>query len=370
MAKKYTIEREDLLKQLSSVSPGIAIKENLEQSSCFIFQNGVISTYNGELGCRVETSIGITGAVKAKPLLELLNKIEDDTLTIFIGEDGYFTLQGQEKQAGVALFEEILCPLDQVEVPDDWKELKEEFSEAIAVASQCVGTDDSRFATTCIHIHPKWIEATDNYQLVRFKLKTPITESFTVKGEAIKDITAFNMSMICETSQWVHFKNKQGLVYSLRKYDNKFPDLTPHMEVNGDVLVLPKGIINSVENAKIFSAEDIDRDSIKVKINDNKILIVGKSSSGYYKERKKCKYEGDPFEFYIKPNMLADISQREAEAIVDNNDESPKLKVDNGRYVYVTCLEKPEEYENKPAKEKKSTLPGGKKSKKKNEDEE
>ena len=68
--------REKLLKEVEAVLPGISQKELIEQSSCIIFKDGKIYTYNDEISCRYYTHLKINGAVSAMPLINILRKMK------------------------------------------------------------------------------------------------------------------------------------------------------------------------------------------------------------------------------------------------------------------------------------------------------
>ena len=76
------VNRENLLKELESVIPGLSPKEVIEQSSCFVFQDNVITTFNDEIACSIGTALDIKGAVPAKLLLEVLRKVTDEEVEI------------------------------------------------------------------------------------------------------------------------------------------------------------------------------------------------------------------------------------------------------------------------------------------------
>ena len=76
------INREELLHQLETVAPGLSQKAIIEQSNCVVFQDGKVQTFNDEVSCCTDCCLKITGAVKAKALLELLRKLSEDQLDI------------------------------------------------------------------------------------------------------------------------------------------------------------------------------------------------------------------------------------------------------------------------------------------------
>ena len=60
--------RKKLLEELQIADIGLAAKPTIQQSDCYVFQNGEVITYNDEVACHTKCSLGITGAVNAKKL--------------------------------------------------------------------------------------------------------------------------------------------------------------------------------------------------------------------------------------------------------------------------------------------------------------
>src|SRR5262245_34318554 len=83
------INREDLLKVLESVRPGLTqaksgLNQGIEQGDHFCFTGSEILTFNGELACRTASPLRkvVQGAVPAEPLLDVLRKRPEEELEI------------------------------------------------------------------------------------------------------------------------------------------------------------------------------------------------------------------------------------------------------------------------------------------------
>jgi hypothetical protein len=333
LIKMRRINRDELLHQLESVQPGLSVREIIEQSSCFVFDEGTVMTFNGEDACRLKTKLDITGAVRAAPVMALLRQLGEQELEIEVGKNE-LVVTGKNRSAGISMEAQILLPIDKVEKPKGWKPLHEEFAEAIQIVQQCTGKDESKFYTTCVHVGPKWVEACDNYQITRYKLKTGFANDTLVRGTSIKHIVTLGMTHFSETQNYVHFRNSIGLVFSCRRFVEDYPDLASFLKVSGEPTVLPKGLGEAATKAEIFSSENADDNQVLVKLRSGKLMVKGTGVSGWYEERKKLKYDGPPLDFLVSPKLLVEITKRHNECEIMED----RLKVDGGKFVYVTCL--------------------------------
>ena len=331
------INREEFLKQLESVMPGLSTKEIIEQSSCFIFKDETVNTYNDEIACSQKSLLKIEGAVPAMPFISILRKLKEDELEINVNDaKTVVMIKAKGKQSGINMEQDILLPIEAVDKPKKWKALPDNFADAIAIVQPCAGSNEAQFAITCVHIAPKWIEACDNYQVNRFKIKTDVQNSILVRKESLKHIVSLDMVEFSETKHWIHFRNSDGLVLSCRHWVDEYPsdDITQILSMKGGPLTLPKGLREAVEKAEIFSSENVEGDNVIVNIKKGKFKITGKGTSGWFTEIKKSKYDGESLKFTIPPKLLVELVQHHNECEVS----SDRLKVSGGKFTYVTVL--------------------------------
>lgn len=349
------VNREEFLRQLESVAPGLSQRDIIEQSSCFVFKNGEVMAYNDEVACRGPSVLNgeIEGAVKADKLLELLRKLPEDEIKVG-RENGAFLISGKYRKAGLRMEEEIALPINNLEQPDKWKKLPLEFTDAISVVQQCASQDQTHFEMTCVHIHPNWVEACDNFQLCRWTMKTGFKKPQLVRQSSIQHIVQLGVTEFAETNGWLHFRNDDGLVLSCRRYEEEYKDFSGILGVKGTVTRLPKQLAEAAEKAAIFSAENGKNDRIRVELKAGKIRLKGEGISGWYEEFKSIKYSGEPMTFLISPSLLAELTKKHEECEVAPG----RLKVVGEKYTYVACLVnaeankvgEPEEEESTPIK--------------------
>ena len=143
--------------------------------------------------------------------------------------------------------------------------------------------------------------------------------------------------MYSHAGSWLHFKTVNGMIISTRLYMNEdFPNVSPHLKVEGKPAQLPKGLIDAIEKCNIFSGENKEDNQILVELRRGKLRVKGEGASGYYQEHKKMDYEGPAMSFYIDPKLLMKLTHEYSACEVAPS----ALKVDGGKFVYVTSLER------------------------------
>lgn len=329
------INREKFLKELEVVLPGLSPREIIEQSSCFVFKDKKVITYNDEIACQHSSCLTIEGAIPAMPLISILRKLKEETLIAEV-RGGEFVLEGKKRQTGIRMEEDILLPIDSVEVPKHWTKLPKDFGEAVAIVQECAGKDQTQFSMTCIHLHPKHLEACDNYQATRYRMKTKVSKPTLIRRDSLKHIIALDMTKFSETKNWIHFKNPTGLILSCRRWIEEFPDVSKILEATGIPTVLPKGLRDAADRAEVFSAENVEDNQVVISLDSGKLKIKGTGTSGWYKETKKIRYDGPPISFTISPKLLIELVRKHNKCQISKR----RLIVDGGSFIYVTALGK------------------------------
>jgi hypothetical protein len=290
-------------------------------------------TFNDEICCRKKTDLDITGAVQADVLLEILEKIDDPELLVS-ESPGEIRFKGEQKTFAVVKESEILLPVDQVEEPGEWKPLPQDFSHSVELVQQCVSRDESKFVLTCIHITPEYIEACDNLQLMRYRMNTGVPDSILVRGSSLIHAVEYGMDQISVTDSWAHFKNEQDLIFSCRKYVEKYPNLDLLISFTGTPVTLPKAMARAAERAAVFASDQAGDPLIEVSIDGKEVRIRGEGVSGWYEEIGGVEYEGPEMRFLISPMLLCHIAENYDRAIITEG----RLKVSGPDWEYVTVL--------------------------------
>lgn len=351
------INREKILGVLELVYPGISRKEDTDQSDCFAFKDGMVFTYNGGLSIRTESGFPkeMVGAIKAQVMLDHLRKLKVEEVEVEDQED-IFLVKGKGERIKFVKEKKFQLPIKDVETPENWKKLPEDFVEGLKVVQECAGSNQAEFVTVCIHIHPEWLEAFDTFQMCRYMVKTGFLNSTIVKRDFLKHIIGFDTTQFSETDRWVHFRNKSGLIVSCIKAVGEYPDISEFMDGDGvwSPIKIPDGLGDKVSSASISSASNSGYNHVRVVLDGEKkkVYVIGLGAASEYKGWKGIDYTGKQISFMISPKLLSSITSKYKECQITDG----RLKVIGDNFVYCTCLSRVIENdldgETKPKKKK------------------
>lgn len=335
------IDRETFLRQLESVASGLASnpKSAIQQGNSFCFQDDKVTTYNGEVACTQDCKLGITAAVPATPLVAILQKLKEEEIDLSL-EGRVLKIAGKKKIIELNIEEEIYLPIENVEPAKKWKNLDDEFTEAIQLVQECAKEKADEFEITCLHITSEWIEAHDNYQMARYTLKTGFDAPFLIKRNSIKSIVDLNMTEYSDVDAWVHFRNPAGVTVSCQRHQMEYRDLSGLTKVKGAKTKLPKGLGDAVEAAGVFADEKVGGTGlVKLSLKEGKIRVIGLGEYGKYTQFQSLKYSGPPTTFVISYKLLIEICKRFTECTLSD----ALLNVTGGAFCFSARLGDPSE---------------------------
>lgn len=343
-SKSSRVNRNEFLQALDAVRPGLSPKPLVEHANSFTFRNGQVQTYNDEIACRFRTKLpkDVSGIVASKSLLAYLNKIGDEYIDVKVDEEQKkFVILGRGKRTDMLTAFESVFPIDAVEKPrkEDWIPLSPRFGDSIGMVVECASKDATEGnVLSCVHVHPNFVEASDDVQWCRAKCRTKIAEPFLVKHHAVKHIVDLDMTEMAGTESWVHFRNPAGLVFSCRRWVNPYPNVDHLAEPGkGKKLTLPKELEADVNAVNVAASEDKDTNAVVVELKPGEFAVSGIGVTIKARHRKKCDYNGRPLAFMIQPAMLVQICKRERTCTIEKN----LLRMTGDRWSYVTDLAEP-----------------------------
>lgn len=336
------IEKNKILNVLNQVKPGITTKEILEQSSSFVFKNNRIYTFNDEIMIQYPFEFEFEGAVQAQELYTLLTKSKEKELEFEITENE-LRIKGKRGRAGIRLDTEISLPIEEVEEPEEWKDLPDDFLEGAKFCYFSAASSMATPALTCLKLHKSSIISCDNLRISKFKFDEECFEENTpilLPASCISILSKYNITKYSTTEEWLHFGNDEGLIFSCRIMEEDYPELNQFLKVKGEPLSLPDELKEVIDKTRIFSIGGLteNEEELQVSIESGKLVLRGEGEKGWYEEKVRIRYKGEKKIFIIHPLHLQQIILHVNQCIVGEH----SLKFEGDNFIYVVYLSEDE----------------------------
>lgn len=326
------IARGSLLEKLNDAFVGVSVKETLEQSNCFVFTGDRLIAFNGEVMAETKNPFDFDAVVVANDFLNLISKIPDENLEI-VKERNELIVKGHRRKSGVVCTNKITLPLE--DIPDDvkWSRLQDGAITAIGQCATICGDDDAEYLATCVHITPNRVEGCDNYRILRIDAPTGFPSDVLIPATSVKSFKSLELTKVAVVDGWIKFRTINKATISVRaSSENYLENIDDFLSMQkGESLTLPSNLGEIIERAEIFVSES----DISVRLRGGELIITTRKDSGWYKERKKIKYDGRQISFMVNPKFLIEILKRTRDVEVD----SRRIKITSGNTQFAALIE-------------------------------
>lgn len=331
------VSKNKLLSALNSVKHGLARNEIIDQSTSFVFSGNKIHTFNDEISvCAPFDTKGIECAVPSKELLAFINRVTVDELEISFDEN-QLKCSGKRVRAGINAHAEVTLPIIELEDGVEWLDIPERFIDGIKLTAESAGKDASQMSLECIHIKDYKMSSCDNYAATVYKLGSEWDKESLIPARNLALVAGFRPLQYQITEDWVHFKNSDNAIFSIRPYSDNFEDISDIMEVEGIEISLPDTLETALTDAEIFVTNDTVL-TVNVAISKNQIMVSNQGDTGWIEKIVRMKYNDKKISFIINPVLFKKILKSSNNVTVGNE----SLKFVGDHFTHVICLEEPE----------------------------
>jgi len=290
----------ELLTALEAVMPGLAKKEIIEHANCFIFDEGKIYTFNDEISVSYPVKgIDINGAVSGKEFYDFMKNVEDEEVSIGLGDKSKVVVQGSSFEVKFNLRAAKMPTY--VPTPDNWKKLPSNFKEGFEYLLLSVAKDMSNPVLTCIHWVRDVLESCDNIKYTRWQLDGgeidedwDILLSDNVGAQLLHyDPVEYSYS---KDGCWLHLKMDNGCIFSCRTFLGKYPDTSVILKAcqvdDGYEIELPEKLNNALDRASAVAIEDELGDKlVRLHFTSKGLYVRARSDLGVFKELINGSYD-------------------------------------------------------------------------------
>lgn len=344
----------DVLRLLKALSVGLDPRGWLEHSDHFLFRGGKLWTYNDWVRLTAPSPLDpeVQGAVRGRDLLAVMAQFRGDAKAIFTAKGNELSITTRRKGGGVVLEKDISPVLwkeiEKIGEPDEWLPLPADFADAVRTVADCTSDDESLPTLECVHLTPRFLEASDSTRAVRYRIRTGIPRPILTRPDSLRKIVPLGMTEVGLTkidptdddSQpprgWLHFRNASGLVLSCRYSEEEYPDFGESLAARGPTLTLPPGLQGAAEAARTFARDEYNLpDWVRITLTAEEIMLSAATLVRTHREDDPDElpsgvaprvsfsqtlavdsYDGEPLTFFIDPAALADVARRFSECEV------------------------------------------------------
>lgn len=322
------MKTKELLNVLEKVKPGISSKNTNESMSYFYFSGKDIITYNDKISIQHPFQTDFNLFVKANDFYKLISKISEDEIDV-VEKNEKLNITAKTARSRLSTIHdneisERIENLGDLLKEAKWGKLSDNFCNCLSLCFNTASTQDLAGTLTCVYIKDNICVSSDNSRISYATLDSPLEEMF-IQASEIKNLIAIEPKEYSISKSWIHFKNEDGCVFSIRKIEGNFPDFMQLFEFEGTEITFPEDILEGIDIASILV--DTNYKSINIKIAKNFLILSAKSDGGQILHRSKIDYDGKEINFSINPEFIKEMMKHSTSVFIGK--DKAKLHSDN-----------------------------------------
>ncbi len=322
-------ERKAVLEILKMIKPGVASKDLVESMKYFFLSGKEIVTYNDRISISHPLQTSFSTFVKADAFFNVMAKSTAGEITIAKGKDKInVKAKGLNVNLTTVVDDDIVSRIKTIReslVDAKWFKLPDNFSECINLCSFAASKAESESTLSCVRIEPKCVIASDNNRIAMATMDKSMNPMF-IKASEVKNLISIKPIAYSLSTGWLHFKNEQNCIFSIREVKGDYPNFHTHFKFDGERVDLPKNLTEGTDLASIFTTET-DQPFISITIFNNKCLLSVSSEFGGMDFTTPIEYSGQKLEFIINPDFLLEMMKYSTSIVLTKG--KAKLEAEN-----------------------------------------
>jgi DNA polymerase III sliding clamp (beta) subunit (PCNA family) len=322
------VVKNELLKVLSLVKPGLAKKEIVEQAAHFIFTGEDVVTFNDQISVMHPFKSEFPFSVKGDDFYKIVDKITESEFEITL-EDDNLNIKAKKTKAALstvvgeaAMILHLVDSLKQEMIGKNfWKALPKDFIDGVYLCAFSAAKDLTTGVRSCCAIERDAIYTTDNLRISSYIMEAPM-DTLLLPAHAALDLIKYKVIEYGVSENWVHFRTADGITFNCKtmKGDYPFEAIKGVFVENEPILTFPSDLKENV--LSIIPLADGDEDTnkcISVSIEKGRIVCKAEKERGWITKTVESDYEGATIKFLINPVFFCQIlSHATAFCIVEN----------------------------------------------------
>lgn len=340
------INREDLLKALSTVKPAVGKSSAIDQMGHFLFTGEDIAAFNEKICIHYLMETDFECSIESDDLYNLIqltsgeeielnfSESEEEKKLIIKSSGDNVEEEGELNSCLDSGHVDRITSITEMLDNANFVKLPSNFIEGVQMCMFSASTDPISGTATCIHVKGDEIHAHDNSRASIYKMDGDMGE-FMMDAGIISELSKLEIVEFALSDYWCHFATEDDITFSCKRIFGEEKDIKNVMDVKGVKITYPDKLKDFIDEMT-FMAGDKDLRVIKIEIDTDQILMEGrKHQRGKLKKKIKMETGVDELiSFTANPISLSQVLEHTKEGIVGEF----KLYFKSGNYEHLLMM--------------------------------
>ena len=230
--------------------------------------------------------------------------------------DGAMVITTPRTSVSIVSQKELNLPIDEINLEKDqkWVPIGGELFQALEDCSCVTSKSTIRPFLFCVHVTSKYVESTDEKQIIRIGCKTgiPKDREILIPSSAIRELKKFPYKggEICVDNSWCHIKIKETpAIFSCRLFASEYVDISRFLDtdIKGQKITIPESILESLDHVMALQDESFSMERAQISFEEKLVTVFKQTTKGTITEKNRVKYDGEPFVIFVHPVLFKNL---------------------------------------------------------------
>lgn len=327
-----------LVKALGKVLPSLPKRTPLADMKQFYFSGTYVTTFNDQISIRYPFKTAFQCTVPADELYDIVSKISEVETNLSY-ENNVFTIQTDTVTSKIKVPEgSRLGEMMEKSINLDnllWKRVPGDFLEGLSLCEFSTSRDMTHGRLTCVAINEDCIMSSDDLRISLYRMSAPTAlKMVLIPVTSIRQLLNYPVTAVSHRNTWIHFRGKEGEIFSCRVLEESFPEVKPFMVLEGEEIELPKNSSSLIDIVLPFTqnVSEIDK-KIQITLQKNVFILRAEREAGWIEKKVSISYDGEPFSFSGNPIFLKQILEKSTTFVVNTEQERALFTTDNFKHL-------------------------------------
>ncbi len=326
------VSKEELLKVLIAVKPGIAAKDFIEQATHAIFTGEEIATYNDSISIIYPYKTDFACSVSGEEFYKIVASIKEDTLDLTV-EDNQMRIKSKKTKAGLstivgenAKVEKLVVRIKEtVSARRFWKSLPADFLNGVYLCMFNASRDMTTGVRCCVAVKDDRIYSVDNIRISRFIMQGKVNEML-IPARSAMELVKYKVTKYGISDGWIHFKTDDEVMFNCRTMIGDYPSIDHFFREPQNEITIPMEMQEVMKAAAVIAEGDVDIAKI-VEVTIDKGEITCRSEDKGKKWMEKTvdleNYKGRKIVFWVNPTFFSQVLDKSTSLFLVTREEFP-----------------------------------------------
>lgn len=302
------------------LKPGLSSRGIVEGLNNFMFTGTSLESYNERISVSFPFQSDFKCSVNSDEIYQVVSKLTSEEGELqFVKNQLLLTTKDTKLGVSANIDEAALELLQTINIDgiDSWALCPKDLTKGLSLCNFSASRDMTQRYLSTICIKNNHVISSDDLRISMYTMESSIGTQILLPILSSTELESFKPTEFAFKNRRVYFKTEEGGIFSTLTIPEEYPDVTAFFEGKGEIINLPKQLVETLSAVTILAEGlfDIDK-KIELVFKKGKLICKSSKETGWIETELPLEYKGGEVSVLINPIFLKQILEKTTEMIM------------------------------------------------------